>query len=59
MIYDYAPTYNIVRYIGTYLNYPMAFASVDSSLEEVQAMPAFPAQGSIKFVGEKVVVKLS
>lgn len=59
MIYGYAPTYNIVRYIGTYLDYPMVFASVDSSLEEVQAMPVFPAQGSIKFLGEEVVVKLS
>lgn len=59
MIYDYAPTYNIGRYIGTYLNYPMVLTSVDSTLEEVQAMPVFPAQGSVKFVGEKVVVKLS
>jgi len=57
----YSPTYNFSAYILTYLNYSM---NIDewtdfASMEQVQAMPAFPLAGSVQYVGNTIVVKLS
>lgn len=57
----YSPTYNFANYVITYLNYPM---NIDgwtdfAAMEEVQAMPAFPLAGSVRYVGNTIVVKLS
>lgn len=59
LTYDYAPSYNMHSYIIRYLNYPLRDVAIDSSLEEVQAMPIFPYAGSVQWVGDTVVVKLS
>lgn len=60
-----ASTGNLWRYIYYYLNWPMAIIEwpddntlTDDELATVEAMPVFPAEGSVAFVGEKVVVKL-
>lgn len=50
-------------YIQYYLNYPMAVVTdysklSDAELTEIEAMPAFSAEGAVAFVGEYVVVKL-
>lgn len=59
--FDYAATYNMGRYLTDYLNYPLLWdETLDfSQREEVWAMPAFPAAGSIQMIDGTVVVKLS
>ena len=58
---DYAATYNLGRYVTDYLNAPLVWdtASDYSRLEEVAAMPAFPAAGAVEMIDGTVVVKLS
>lgn len=59
--YNYSATYNLVRYITDYMNYPIHI-SVKQELaasDEVQGMPAFPASGSIKMIDGAAVIKLS
>lgn len=58
---DYSATYNLGRYLTDYLNYPLLWDTETdvSQWEEVQAMPVFPAAGSIRMVQGTVVVKLS
>lgn len=58
---DYAATYNLGRYLTDYLNAPLAWDTETdfSARAEVQAMPAFPAAGSVAMVDGTVVVKLS
>lgn len=53
----------LCEYINVYLNYPMvltwqAGGLTDAEREQIQAMPLFPAAGSVAFVGSRVVVKL-
>ena len=59
--WDYAVTYNLGRYLMDYLNYPLLWdTSRDYAvLPEVEAMPLFPAQGSVAMVEGTVVIKLS
>ena len=58
---DYSATYNLGRYLTDYLNYPLLWDTETdfSQLEEVQAMPVFPAAGGIQMIHGTVVVKLS
>ena len=59
--YNYSATYNFVRYITDYMNYPMRIA-VNSNLadtNDVKNMPAFPANGSVKMIDGAAVIKLS
>ena len=58
---DYAATYNLGRYLTDYLNAPLLWdTEADAaSWPEVEAMPAFPAAGSVALVDGTVVVKLS
>ena len=58
---DYAATYNLGRYLTDYLNAPLVWdTEADAaSWPEVEAMPAFPAAGSVALVDGTVVVKLS
>ena len=59
--HDYAATYNLGRYLTDYLNAPLVWdTEADAaSWPEVEAMPAFPAAGSVALVDGTVVVKLS
>lgn len=60
--YDYTTSWTTVYFIRDYLNYPMNHAQVpsgDAEVAVIQAMPAFPFHGSIAWVGDTVVVKLS
>ena len=59
MTNDYAASYNTAYYIQHYLNYPMLLTYADASSEEIQIMPAFPFEGSIQWVEDTIVVKLS
>ena len=56
-----AATYNLGRYLTDYLHYPLLWdTETDFALRrEVQAMPVFPAAGSVAEVDGTVVVKLS
>ena len=57
----YSATYNLPYYITGYLNYPMIISEAQDlvTLEEVQNMPTFPAQGSVKMIDGAAVIKLS
>lgn len=53
-----------IWYTYEILGYPLNFVSIYeqerlSSLEEVKAMPAFPSDGCISYIGDMLVVKLS
>lgn len=58
---DYSATYNLGRYLTDYMNYPLLWDTETdfSQMEEVQAMPVFPAADSIRMINGTVVVKLS
>lgn len=58
---DYAATYNLGRYLTDYLHAPLWWdETLDlSGTPEVEAMPVFPAAGSVAAVDGVVVVKLS
>lgn len=57
---NYSVTYDIAAYLINYFNYPINLAvPIDvSTLNEVNEMPAFPAQESIKMLDGILVVKL-
>ena len=57
----YSATYNLSYYITGYLNYPMIISEAQDlvTLEEVQNMPSFPAQGSVKLIDGAAVIKVS
>lgn len=54
-------TYNLGRYLTDYLNYPLNWDQETDygAMEEVRAMPVFPAAGSVAMIGGTAVVKLS
>lgn len=56
-----AATYNLGHYLVDYLYYPLLWDQDRdyASMEEVRAMPVYPAAGSIGMVDGTVVVKLS
>ena len=58
---DYAATYNLGRYLTDYLNAPLLWDTETDVAQwpEVQAMPSFPAAGSVALVDGTLVVKLS
>ena len=58
---DYSATYNLGRYLTDYMNYPLLWDTETdfSQMEEVKAMPVFPAADSIRMIEGTVVVKLS
>ena len=58
---DYSATYNLGRYLTDYMNYPLHWDTETdfSQMEEVKAMPVFPAADSIRMIEGTVVVKLS
>lgn len=58
--YDTSATY-FTYYISRYLNYPMVWdTSTDfASMEEVQAMPLFPAAGCTRMINGTLVIRLS
>lgn len=58
---DYAATYNLGRYLTDYLNAPLLWDTETDVAQwpEVQAMPSFPAAGSVALVNGTLVVKLS
>ena len=58
---DYAATYNLGRYLTDYLNAPLLWDTETDVAQwpEVQAMPNFPAAGSVTLVNGTLVVKLS
>ncbi|MBQ7679264.1 MAG: glucosyltransferase domain-containing protein [Butyrivibrio sp.] len=47
------------HYLTQVLNVPMCFTDVDAEDPAVAAMPCFPEQGSVAWVGDTLVVKLS
>lgn len=57
----YSATYNLSYYITGYLNYPMLISEAQdlAALEDVQNMPTFPAQGSVKMIDGAAVIKVS
>ena len=59
--YNYSATYNLVRYVTDYLNYPMNITVKPelADTDEVRDMPAFPATGSVKMIDGAAVIKLS
>ena len=62
--YAIASAEDAVWYTYQIIGYPFNFVSlfeqsVLSQSEEVAAMPAFPAEGSVQFIGDTLVVKLS
>lgn len=59
--YNYSATYNFVRYITDYMNYPMRIAVNQNlaDINDVKNMPAFPANGSVKMIDGAAVIKLS
>ena len=59
--YNYSATYNVVRYITDYMNYPMRISTKPdlANTREVQGMPVFPAIGSVKMIDGAAVIKLS
>jgi len=59
--YSYSATYNLIRYIKDYMNYPMLITSKQSltDSEEVRDMPIFPAEGSVRMIDGSVVIKVS
>jgi hypothetical protein len=56
---DYAATYNMGRYLTDYLNVPLLWDTETDFSQQTEAMPSFPAAGSIAMVDGTVVVKLS
>lgn len=58
LLYDYAVTYNMDVYLQYYLDYPILIADKAPSEEEISAMPPFSANGSVRYVGSTVVVRL-
>lgn len=62
--YAIASYEDAIRYVYQILGYPLGFVSVHEQIqlskhEDVIAMPAFPASGCIRYVGDTLVVKLS
>ena len=56
--YDYTASWTTRQYILNYLNYPMNIVAAPAP-EETAAMPVFPYDGSIGWVGDTIVVKLA
>lgn len=46
-------------FLKYYLNSAMILTAVDPNLEEVKKMPSYPMEGSIGYVGDVLVVKIS
>ena len=67
MTYNYGITYGIgmaEKYFSVQLGYPINFVNQEeigslSQSDEVITMPCFPEVGSVKFVGNVLVVKFS
>ncbi|MBQ9346065.1 MAG: glucosyltransferase domain-containing protein, partial [Oscillibacter sp.] len=59
--HNFSATYNLGRYLTDYLNYPLLWdlEMRYAELDEVKAMPLYPAEGSVGIVRGTVVVKLS
>ena len=59
--HNFSATYNLGRYLTDYLNYPLLWDQTTryAELDEVKAMPLYPAEGSVGMVRGTVVVKLS
>ncbi|MBQ9493017.1 MAG: glucosyltransferase domain-containing protein [Oscillibacter sp.] len=59
--HTHAATYNFGRYLTDYLRYPVLWdrESGVTRSELAKAMPAFPAEGSVRMIDGVVVVKLS
>ena len=57
----HAATYNFGRYLTKYLQYPVNWDTESgvTRSELAKAMPAFPAEGSVRMIDGVVVVKLS
>lgn len=61
LFHQRSATYNLGRYLTDYLNCPLNWDQETdySAMEEVRAMPEFPASGSVAMIGGTAVVKLS